>query len=88
VGNDEFLLAVFGDELADGRPMVVSFDGNPASVPEAPGSAGHGNVHPRCPPTYRIAPTTTSASRYLAPTRQANIGDKGSLPEPAYGHAG
>ena len=33
VGNGEFLLAVFGDELADARPVVVSFDGNPASVP-------------------------------------------------------
>ena len=33
VGNDEFLLAVFGDELADARPVVVSFAGNPASVP-------------------------------------------------------
>ena len=33
VGNGEFLLAVFGDELADARPVVVSFEGNPASVP-------------------------------------------------------
>ncbi len=33
VGNNEFLLAVFGDELADVRPVVVSFDGNPVSVP-------------------------------------------------------
>lgn len=33
VGNGEFLLAVFGDELADARPVVVSFHGNPASVP-------------------------------------------------------
>ena len=33
VGNGEFLLAVFGDELEDARPVVVSFDGNPASVP-------------------------------------------------------
>jgi hypothetical protein len=32
VGNGEFLLAVFG-ELADARPVVVSFEGNPASVP-------------------------------------------------------
>ena len=31
VGNGEFLLAVFGDELADARP-VVSFEGNPVSV--------------------------------------------------------
>ena len=33
VGNGEFLLAVFGDELADARPVVVSFEGNPTSVP-------------------------------------------------------
>ena len=33
VGNGEFLLAVFGDELADARPVVVSFEGNPVSVP-------------------------------------------------------
>jgi hypothetical protein len=33
VGNGQFLLAVFGDKLADARPVVVSFDGNPASVP-------------------------------------------------------
>ena len=33
VSNGEFLLAVFGDELADARPVVVSFAGNPASAP-------------------------------------------------------
>ena len=33
VGNGEFLLAVFGDDLAGARPVVVSFEGNPASVP-------------------------------------------------------
>ena len=33
VGNGEFLLAVFGDELTDARPVLVSFDGDPASVP-------------------------------------------------------
>jgi hypothetical protein len=32
VGNGEFLLAVFG-ELVDARPVVVSFEGNPVSVP-------------------------------------------------------
>ena len=32
VGNGEFLLAVFGDELADARPAVVSFEGNPGNV--------------------------------------------------------
>ena len=33
VGNGEFLLAVFGGELADVRPVVVSFEGNPARTP-------------------------------------------------------
>ena len=33
VGNGAFLLAVFADELADARPVVVSFEGDPASVP-------------------------------------------------------
>lgn len=32
VGNGDFLLAVFG-ELVDARPVVVSFEGDPASVP-------------------------------------------------------
>ena len=32
VGNGEFLLAVFG-ELVEVRPVVVSFEGNPASAP-------------------------------------------------------
>ena len=34
VGNDEFLLEVFGDDLSDARPVVVSFYGNPANVPD------------------------------------------------------
>ena len=33
VGNGEFLLAVFGDELTDARPVVVSFEGNPVGAP-------------------------------------------------------
>ncbi|MGH8459376.1 MAG: hypothetical protein ACRESV_08495, partial [Nevskiales bacterium] len=33
VGNDKFLRAVFGDDLADARPVVVSFEGNPVSAP-------------------------------------------------------
>lgn len=32
VGNDEFLRAVFGDELADALPVVVSFEGSPGDV--------------------------------------------------------
>ena len=32
VGNGDFLLAVFG-ELVETRPLVVSFEGNPATVP-------------------------------------------------------
>jgi hypothetical protein len=33
VDNDEFLLAVFGDALIGARPVLVSFDGNPANAP-------------------------------------------------------
>ena len=33
VGNGEFLRTVFGHELAIAHPVVVSFEGNPASVP-------------------------------------------------------
>ncbi len=33
VSNGEFLRAVFGDNLTDVRPIVVSFTGNPTSVP-------------------------------------------------------
>ena len=33
VGNGEFLLAVFGSEIADARPVVVSFTGDPTKVP-------------------------------------------------------
>ena len=34
VGNREFLLAVFGADLADAGPFVVSFEGDPRSVPK------------------------------------------------------
>lgn len=33
MGNDEFLRGVFGDDLADGLPLVVSFIGDPRKVP-------------------------------------------------------
>ena len=33
VGNGELLLTVFGVELGEARPMVVSFTGNPRTVP-------------------------------------------------------
>ncbi|MFH1980362.1 MAG: hypothetical protein ABIL58_00830 [Pseudomonadota bacterium] len=33
VGNNDFLLAVFGHETAGSLPVVVSFKGNPATVP-------------------------------------------------------
>jgi hypothetical protein len=33
VGNAEFLRSVFGDHSMDARPIVVSFEGNPTSVP-------------------------------------------------------
>lgn len=32
LSNGEFLCGVFGDELKDGRPLVVSFAGNPNSL--------------------------------------------------------
>jgi hypothetical protein len=35
VGNGEFLQAVFGDDLADARTVVVSFEGNPTSAPKS-----------------------------------------------------
>ena len=33
VGNNEFLLMVFGDDLINARPVVVNFEGNPLKVP-------------------------------------------------------
>ena len=33
VGNVAFLMAVFGDQLVDARPVVVSFEGDPLSAP-------------------------------------------------------
>ena len=33
VGNDDFLLAIFGDEAGDRHPLLVSFAGNPSTVP-------------------------------------------------------
>jgi hypothetical protein len=33
VGNGELLLTVFGVELGEARPVVVSFTGNPRTVP-------------------------------------------------------
>jgi hypothetical protein len=35
VGNEEFLREVFGQNLAEARPLVVSFKGNPANVPRS-----------------------------------------------------
>ena len=45
VGNGEFLLAVFGSRFPEGRPVVVSFKGNPARVPSKAwfGKPWHGN---------------------------------------------
>jgi len=44
-GNNEFLLTVFGDNLSDARPVVVSFKGNPVSIPSKvwSGRPWHGN---------------------------------------------
>lgn len=33
VSNEEFLLTVFGSELVQACPIVLSFEGNPASAP-------------------------------------------------------
>lgn len=33
VSNEQFLIAVFGNDLTDARPIVVSFEGNPATAP-------------------------------------------------------
>ena len=33
VHNGDFLAAVFGHEMEDARPLLVSFEGDPASVP-------------------------------------------------------
>jgi hypothetical protein len=33
IGNAAFLRAVFGENLTDNRPLVVSFEGNPANAP-------------------------------------------------------
>ena len=32
IGNNEFLLAVFGETPVDARPLIVSFEGSPVSV--------------------------------------------------------
>ena len=77
VGNRDFLLAVFGDELTVACPVVVSFEGNPANVPTArPGSVGHGRTSLTHPPAYRPTPTITSASPYSGPTRRASSGGR------------
>jgi hypothetical protein len=46
VGNDEFLLEVFGGELAEAFPVLVSFVGNPTNVPNKVwfGRVWQGNV--------------------------------------------
>ncbi|MEW6283627.1 MAG: hypothetical protein AB1758_33760, partial [Candidatus Eremiobacterota bacterium] len=51
VSNRAFLLALFGEGLGDSRPVVVSFEGNPASVPRKAwfGSAWAGNADASLP---------------------------------------
>lgn len=36
VSNNEFLMSIFGDELGNACPVVVSFQGNPASIARKP----------------------------------------------------
>jgi hypothetical protein len=55
VGNDEFLRTVFGSEIADARPVVVSFNGDPTKVPA---KAWYGRPWQADPP----APTSLPAS--------------------------
>ncbi len=59
VDNEGFLLAVFGNALIDARPVVVSFDGNPANVPAKVwfgkpwmGDAGHSTTLPTTANNY------------------------------------
>ncbi|HVP41517.1 MAG TPA: hypothetical protein VMS95_06160 [Candidatus Krumholzibacteriaceae bacterium] len=35
IGNGEFLRAIFGGDLMDARQVVVSFEGNPTTVPKS-----------------------------------------------------
>ena len=55
IGNGTFLLAVFGDELGDACPHVVSFEGNPRSGPKKRWSGlpwrSESGIFPSLPPT-------------------------------------
>jgi len=73
VDNSEFLRAVFGD-LADARPVIVSFEGNPTDSPSKVwfGRPWHAS-------TDVTASLPASANNYFSlavfrPTRRANIG--------------
>jgi len=77
VGNGEFLLAVFGDELSDARPVVVSFEGNPASVP---GKVWFGRPWQGNPEAASSLPRSANNYFSLAVFRPD---DAGRLPMPA-----
>ena len=49
VGNGEFLLAVFGSEIAGARPVVVSFAGDPTKVPAKAWFGWPWQVEPQAP---------------------------------------
>lgn len=57
VTNSEFLLVVFGDTLVETRPVVVSFEGNPAKVPA---KAWFGRPWANAPEPTSNLPTTAN----------------------------
>ena len=76
VGNDDFLRAVFGDEFGDARPMVVSFDGDPASASPKCWFGNPWEAKSEAFTSRRPAQTTTSVSRHSNPTMQAGTGGR------------
>ena len=80
---------VFGDELADARPVVVSFDGNPASVP---GKVWFGRPWQGKPEVSICLPASANNYFSLAVFRPDEAGQypaaEGALSRPACGHAG
>ncbi|MFN0184439.1 MAG: hypothetical protein ACKVQR_11545, partial [Aquabacterium sp.] len=71
VGNDEFLATVFGTELADARPVVVSFSGDPT---KAAASAWSGQPWPAWPATPANLPAGSNNYFSLAAFRPDDAG--------------
>lgn len=74
VDNGDFLRAVFADDLADARPVVVSFAGNPTSVPAKVWFGGPWEGEPDVSTRLPASANTTSVSRYSGPMRKAYSG--------------